>query len=133
MPRLHHLDLTVSDAAKSIEFYDKILIRLGFRRLPADEGVDALWLGRGIAIGLRAARAPCSPHARHCPGLHHLAFTAGSRSEVDGFYVFLCELGAQVLHAPAEYDYNPGYYAVFFLDPDGIKLELVHTPVWSPS
>jgi glyoxylase I family protein len=32
-----------------------------------------------------------------------------------------------VLDAPREYpEYVPGYYAVFFADPDGIKLELVH-------
>ena len=29
---------------------------------------------------------------------------------------------------PAEYDYSPGYYAVFFYDPDGLKLEVVHQP-----
>jgi catechol 2,3-dioxygenase-like lactoylglutathione lyase family enzyme len=29
---------------------------------------------------------------------------------------------------PEEYDYMPGYYAVFFYDPDGIKLEIVHVP-----
>ena len=29
---------------------------------------------------------------------------------------------------PAEYGYTPGYYAVFFADPDGIKLEVVFEP-----
>jgi hypothetical protein len=29
---------------------------------------------------------------------------------------------------PQEYTYSPGYYAVFFYDPDGLKLEIVHTP-----
>jgi hypothetical protein len=29
---------------------------------------------------------------------------------------------------PGERDYSPGYYAVFFLDPDGLKLEVVHQP-----
>jgi glyoxylase I family protein len=37
---------------------------------------------------------------------------------------------AEILNAPREYpQYEPGYYAVFFLDPDGIKLEFVFTPV----
>lgn len=31
--------------------------------------------------------------------------------------------------APQEYDYTPGYYAVFFADPDGMKLEVVYEPV----
>jgi hypothetical protein len=29
---------------------------------------------------------------------------------------------------PREYRYLPGYYAVFFYVPDGIKLEIVHVP-----
>ena len=37
-------------------------------------------------------------------------------------------VGAEILDAPAEYDYNPGYYAAFFRDPDGFKLEVVHIP-----
>ena len=32
------------------------------------------------------------------------------------------------MDAPRQYDYLPGYYAVFFTDPDGLKLELVHVP-----
>ena len=37
-------------------------------------------------------------------------------------------MGAEITDPPAEYDYLPGYYAVYFLDPDGIKLEVAHTP-----
>ena len=41
----------------------------------------------------------------------------------------LRDFGADVLDAPAEYPhYAPGYYAVFFADPDGLKLEFVHMP-----
>jgi hypothetical protein len=38
-----------------------------------------------------------------------------------------------VLDTPAEYDYEPGYYAVFFSDPDDMKLEFVHVSArpWS--
>ena len=43
-------------------------------------------------------------------------------------------MGAQILDAPQEYTkYEPGYYAVFFLDPDGIKLECVFPPISEPS
>ena len=44
------------------------------------------------------------------------------------FHGFLLEIGATVLDPPAEYAYTPGYYAVFFADPDGIKLEVVFEP-----
>jgi len=37
------------------------------------------------------------------------------------------EQGATILDPPADYpQYGAGYYAVFFADPDGLKLEVVH-------
>lgn len=44
------------------------------------------------------------------------------------FHDFLPAIGAKVLEPPAEYSYTPGYYAVFFTHPDGIKLEVVLEP-----
>ena len=35
---------------------------------------------------------------------------------------------AEIESGPEEYPYSPGYYAVFFADADGIKLEIVHNP-----
>ena len=44
-------------------------------------------------------------------------------------HALLLRIGATVLDAPAEYpQYGAGYYAVFFSDPDGLKLEFVHAP-----
>jgi glyoxylase I family protein len=67
-------------------------------------------------------------HDRYSPGLHHFAWNAESREEVDSFHDLRLGRGVEVLDPPAEYDYEPGYYAVFFSDPDGLKLELVHVP-----
>ena len=47
---------------------------------------------------------------------------------MDERFEWLRARGAQTESEPREYDYMPGYYAVFFYDPDGIKLELVHAP-----
>jgi catechol 2,3-dioxygenase-like lactoylglutathione lyase family enzyme len=44
----------------------------------------------------------------------------------------LLEQRVEILDPPAEYDYLPGYYALYFLDPDGIKLELTHIANWPP-
>ena len=127
----HHLDLTVSDLVRSILFYDKVLGGLGYARTEAYAGGVPCWvIGEGSAvfsIGLHAAQSERA-HDRHATGLHHLAFHAASRGEVDAFHALLEREGIEVLDAPAEYDYAPGYYAVFFADPDGIKLELVHEP-----
>ena len=83
--------------------------------------------GATFSIGLHAARRRM-PHDRYAPGLHHLAFHAGSRGEVDAVHELVRSTGAAVLDPPAEYDYTPGYYAVFFADPDGLKLEVVFEP-----
>jgi len=68
-------------------------------------------------------------HDRWTPGLHHLAWRAASRAEVDALAELLRNMHAAIESGPADQpDYGDGYYAVFFLDPDGIKLELAHTP-----
>lgn len=132
---INHIDLTVSDLAVSSAFYDKILGRLGYARSNQYEGEVPCWElsspGSTLSIGLHRARSD-DPHNRYSVGLHHLAFHLPSRAEVDDFHGFLRREQVSVLDAPAEYDYTPGYYAVFFADPDGIKLELVHEPRFDP-
>ena len=64
---------------------------------------------------------------RYRVGLHHVAFEAASRAVVDERDDWLVTSGARS-RAAREYGYMPGYYAVFFYDPDGIKLEIVHVP-----
>ena len=61
-------------------------------------------------------------------GLHHFAFNAPSREAVDALYKSMCDIGAKIVDPPQEYDYVPGYYAVFFRDPDGIRIEYAHIP-----
>jgi len=133
MPRgfPHHLDLTVTDLQRSTAFYDKVLGELGYARTGAYAGEVPCWIiGKEtnvFSIGLHAARSDAA-HDRYSAGLHHLALHAESRAAIDAFHGFLLREGIRVLDAPAEYDYTPGYYAVFFADPDGFKLELVHEP-----
>ena len=64
--------------------------------------------------------------ASSSPGLHHLAWAAESREDVDALHDLLRGIGATILDAPADYPrYGPTYYAVFFADPDGLKREFV--------
>ena len=80
-----------------------------------------------FSIGLHKAKV-ATPHNRYSVGLHHLAFHIASRAEIDSFHEFLVREYIAILDAPTEYDYTPGYYAVFFTDPDGMKFELVYEP-----
>jgi glyoxylase I family protein len=126
---IHHIDITVRDLERSTAFYDQVLPLVGFRR-SEDVPEGPIWEGAQVEIGLQAASSTAT-HDRYAPGLHHLALTAPTRAAVDGLYARLVELRVPVLDAPAEYpQYAPGYYAVFFADPDTIKLEYVFTPQW---
>ena len=133
---IHHIDLNVSDLAASKRVYGQLLDALGYTRVRDDDVVE--WdrhEGSGfVSIGLRQARAEDTGHAhrRYAPGLHHLAWEVGGRAEVDRIYELLRDAGVRMLDAPACYpEYSVDYYAAFFEDPDGIKLEIVHAPSFS--
>jgi glyoxylase I family protein len=81
------------------------------------------------ALGLREHQSGAqTPPDRYAIGLHHICFTAPSRNAVDERAQWLANNQAAIESPPTEYDYSPGYYAVFFFDPDGIKLELRADP-----
>jgi glyoxylase I family protein len=128
---VHHVDLVVSSIERSLPFYRDLLGPLGWHRISEVEGErgETIWYftGPGTSIGLRGAQAP-GDYDRYRIGLHHLAIEAHSRAAVDERYDWLVESGAEIESTPREYGYALGYYAVFFYDPDGIKLELVHVP-----
>lgn len=130
---IHHIDLTVRDAHASRAFYESILGFMGYELSDSDDrGYDFDLSGPPFcSIGIRSASGANAEraHDRYSPGLHHLAWTAAGRADVDAMYAHLQKIGAVILDAPAEYpQYGQGYYAVFFADPDGLKLEYVYKP-----
>ncbi|MES1156471.1 MAG: VOC family protein [Alphaproteobacteria bacterium] len=133
---VHHIDLSVSDLAKARPFYEKVLGFIGYH--PGEDygarGIDFDCVADGVfrSIGIRISEGPnaARTHDRYAPGLHHLAWTAESREDVDRLHDLLLEIGAEVLDTPTDYPrYGSGYYAVFFADPDGLKLEYVFKPI----
>jgi len=129
---VHHIDLVVSSIERSLPFYRELLGPLGWHGIGEVEGErgETIWYlsGRETSIGLREAQSEGVSHDRYAVGLHHLAFEAGSRAVVDERADWLRATGAELESEPQEYAYMPGYYAVFFYDPDGIKLEILHVP-----
>lgn len=129
--QMHHLDLTVGDLGRSKPFYDLVLGFLGYRcvKNTAQVIVWDLALPDGVCgLAIRPAQRR-REHDRYAAGLHHFAWNASSRADVDRLHERLAAAGATILDAPAEYpQYGAGYYAVFFADPDGLKLEYVYYP-----
>ncbi len=115
----------MSDFARSKDFYNQVLGFLDFEL--AEEypgaagwanGKTLFWIGEADKAGKR------HKHREGNIGFHHYAFKLGKRKDVDDLYAFLVKIGAEVVDPPADYPaYGEGYYAVFFLDPDGLKLE----------
>ena len=128
---IHHVDLVVTSIERSLPFYRELLGPLGWHGISEVEGErgETIWYlnGRDSSIGLRESQTEGSPD-RYRIGLHHLAIEATSRALVDERAEWLRENGALLESEPQEYTYMPGYYAVFFYDPDGLKLEILHVP-----
>ena len=128
---LHHLDLVVSSLERSLSFYRELLEPLGYTRvgdIVGERGETVTYVGGGgPSIGVREARVR-GEYDRYRVGIHHVAFEAPSREVVNERYEWARQRGVQIESPSKEYHYMPGYYAFFFYDPDGIKLEVVHAP-----
>ncbi len=132
MPRvvgIDHLVLSVGDFARSREFYDKLLTFLGFK-LKYDYADMAGWSNGKTLFWIAAAdeRGRKRKYRKGDIGFHHYAFALSSRDDVDKLGAFLEKNEATVLDPPGEY-YGRNYYAVYFADPDGMKLEGM---IWAP-
>jgi glyoxylase I family protein len=127
-----HLDLVVSDLERSFDFYSQLLEPLGYARaseIAGERGERVVYLGGPgvVSVSLRQSQTT-GRHDRYRLGIHHVAFEASSRELVDERLSWVRGQGLEIENDPKEYDYRPGYYAGFFYDPDGIKLEVVHVP-----
>ena len=124
---IDHLAIRVSDLERSKAFYDQVLGFLGFtlewafdRVIGWTNGETMFWITEADALGRK------HKHRTGDVGFHHYAFELGAREDVDALYAFLLDQGVTIVDAPADYpDYGEGYYAVYFLDPDGLKLEVM--------
>jgi glyoxylase I family protein len=128
---LGHLDLVCRDLDASLAFYAAVFGPLGLEPpylVPGERGEQINYLrfpqaGSG-SLGLRQALAD-QEFDLYAPGLHHFAFAVDTREEVDVVYERARDAGAEILHAPKLWpQYHPQYYATFFLDPDGFRLEV---------
>jgi catechol 2,3-dioxygenase-like lactoylglutathione lyase family enzyme len=132
MPRvvgIDHLVLSVGDFERSKDYYGKLLKFLGFR-FKHDYVDMAGWSNGKTLIWIAAADAQGQKrkYRKGDIGFHHCAFELTSRNDVDALGAFLKDNDMNVVDPPGEY-YGRNYYAVYFTDPDGMKLEGM---IWAP-
>ena len=120
---IDHLSIRVSDYGKSKDFYGRLFTFLGFTI--SDEYPDTIgWTNGKTRFWIAQADGPAAKRKYHIGdiGFHHYAFQLRSRKDVDALQRFLEAMpDARIVDPAAEY--YDDYYAVFFLDPDGLKLE----------
>ena len=128
---LGHVDLVCRDLERSLAFYAAVLGPLGLDEpflVEGERGEQIHYLrfpaaGSG-SLGLRQALEE-QEFELYAPGLHHVAFAVESRADVDAAHAAAAAAGAEVLHAPRAWpEYHPDYYATFFRDPDGLRIEV---------
>lgn len=120
--RYDHIDLRVRSLAEVRPFYETLLPALGFTRDVRIEG----WL-QFEAAGADGATEffGVTESAGHTANECRIAFWADSPSEVDRMAEIIVRAGARNVEGPG-YHEGPGYYAVFFEDPSGNRLEICH-------
>lgn len=147
---LSHIDVSVGYPERSIPFYDALLTSIGYHRWIPDHPD---WVGenpRRAAWGIICADGsrfgievkPARPESRerrydrYEPGPHHMAFHADSEGAVDRAHEAVSKVGGDVLDPPTDWGGHPAYgeqyYAVFFADPDGVKLEVCYVKATNP-
>ena len=123
-----HIVIRVSDFKTSKRFYERLLGFMGFKvegeyndMAGWHNDKTVFWIGKADAKGRKRG------YRIGDIGLHHYAFELSKRRDVDDLYDYLQREKIKVVDPPGEY-YGGGYYAVYFLDPDGIKLEGMFYP-----
>jgi glyoxylase I family protein len=122
-----HIYITVSDLARSEAFYDRVMPVLGFRKnaftLAGDAHVQ--YFNRHFGYVLRPAKT-ASVHDSSAPGLHHLCWRVAEVADVVAAAAALRAAGIEASEPTLHSEYAPDYWATFFSDPDGIRLEVTN-------
>lgn len=129
---VYHLQLNVRDATISLPFYKDLFVYFAYsiidesdEHIGASNGTTDFWI-------IQTEQKYLSNHYhRKGTGFNHIAFRVSSKQDVDLFaQEFLQKKKIKILYQTPRLfpEYHQDYYAVFFEDPDRIKLEVVFVP-----
>jgi catechol 2,3-dioxygenase-like lactoylglutathione lyase family enzyme len=117
------MDLRVADLAAALPFYEELMPAVGFTE--RYHGKDwKVW----ATSGPPSAYVAITEEAEHVANSNRIAFSVASASEVDRVAAVARSAGARDLSGPKSMPYGPGYYAAYFADPSGNRLEVYVRP-----
>ena len=125
---IDHIYITVSDLQRSESFYDHVLVEaLGFRKNKFTLGGDphVQYFNRHFGYVLRPSRTS-SKYDSYSAGLHHICLRVESVADVVAVVNQLRTAGVDASEAKLYSEYAPDYWATFFTDPDGVRLEITN-------
>lgn len=124
---IDHIYVTVSDMERSARFYDVVMAALGFRKNEFSMGGErhVQYYNRHFGYVLRPART-AGAHDPYAPGLHHLCFRVEQAEDVKEAARMLARANISTSEPRLYPEYAPDYFAVFFTDPDGLRLEITN-------
>jgi catechol 2,3-dioxygenase-like lactoylglutathione lyase family enzyme len=136
-PIIDHIQITVKNLEKAEAFYDAFLPLIGFDlskkgkgRVEAHDFDVIEYVHQNITLGINSPREQFKDetvHRRRPGSLHHLAFRAESPEKINQLFPQIVDAGADIVEPPQYYpQHGEKYYALFFKDPCGIKLEIMH-------
>ena len=125
---IDHVYVAVCYLERSETFYDRVMAVLGFHKREAVIGGNphVLYQNRHFGYVLRPARSGAPDHDSYAPGLHHLCFRVVDEAAVNRAARQLREAGVEATEPRYYPEYDSDYYATFFEDPDGIRLEVTN-------
>jgi len=125
---IHHIEIYVSDINKSTAFWQWLLTeKFSYKVFQKwDSGISFKFESSYIVFVQTEKKYAANSYNRKNTGLNHLAFHCTSRNFVDDLTIDLKYRNIEILY-PEKHPYAGGenYYAVFFEDPDRIKVEVV--------
>jgi len=125
---LNPIEVNVSDLDRSVSFWAPLLEGLGWAGFQQWPGGRSWRRGSVYLVLAQTDARHAAPFHRRQVGLNHLAFSVHDPAAVDAWTAWLKDRGIRILYADRHpHAGGPGYYGVFFEDPDRIKVEIVAT------
>jgi len=125
---IDHVYVAVRDLGVSREFYDRVMRVLGYRSIQTTIAGDphVHYYNRQFGFSLRPARPATPSHDPYAPGLHHVCFRVVDEAAVERAAAELRAVGITTTEPCIYGEYAPDSYAIFFTDPDGIRLGITN-------